>query len=66
MILENGPVLKQTQTSAVAAEIYRNDPSFYWANSVDPGTVDQGLHWFPFSLHLSDELFYGKATLLKF
>ena len=41
--------------------------TFVWANSADPyQTAPQGLHCLQFHLHLSDALFYGKATLFEF
>ena len=52
--------------------VCHNDPKFsdrqVLANNVDPDQTapDQGLQCLPFYLHLSDTLFYGKITLLKF
>ena len=35
------------------------------ANSVEQDQTDQGLHCWPFCLHLSDSLLYGRATLFN-
>ena len=45
--------------------VYRNGLKF--SDSVDPDQEqsDQGLHCLPFSLHLSDALFYGKSHLVQ-